>query len=143
MIQSAIVQVDVIMIEVGHGDHFHIHTTIQYQALELMEIFWKLKIVWNKQKKNMDKNGLFKKELMENIFYLMKILSSNLLKFKMMVMLIKKDIGLHFVIHQDGAESHNQSVYQDFAHQLDIAVKNGQKDGENLHPLQFNIQVEK
>jgi len=27
----------------------------------------------------MDKNGLFKKELMENIFYLMKILSSNLL----------------------------------------------------------------
>lgn len=143
MIQSAIVQVDVIMIEVGHGDHFHIHTTIQYQALELMEIFWKLKIVWNKQKKNMDKNGLSKKELMENIFYLMKILSSNLLKFKMMVMLIKKDIGLHFVIHQDGAESHNQSVYQDFAHQLDIAVKNGQKDGENLHPLQFNIQVEK
>ena len=143
MIQSAIVQVDVIMIEVGHGDHFHIHTTIQYQALELMEIFWKLKIVWNKQKKNMDKNGLSKKELMENIFYLMKILSSNLLKFKMMVMLIKKDIGLLFVIHQDGVESHNQSVYQDFAHQLDIAVKNGQKDGENLHPLQFNIQVEK
>jgi hypothetical protein len=91
----------------------------------------------------MDKNGLSRKELMENIFYLMKILSSNLLKFKMMVMLIKKDIGLHFVIHQDGAESHNQSVYQDFAHQLVIAVKNGQKDGENLHPLQFNIQVEK
>ena len=77
VIQSAIVQEDVIMIEVGHGDHFHILMTTQYQALELMEIFWKLKIVWNKRKKNMDKNGLFKKELMENTFYLMKILSLN------------------------------------------------------------------
>jgi hypothetical protein len=91
----------------------------------------------------MDKNGLSKKELTENTFYPMKILSSNLLKLKMMVMLIKKDIGLHFVIHQDGAENHNRLVYQDFAHQLDIVVKNGQKDGENLHQLQFNIQVEK
>ena len=91
----------------------------------------------------MDKNGLSKKELTVNSFYLMRILSSSLHKLKMMVMLIKKDIGLHFVIHQDGAENHNQLVYQDFAHQLDIVVKNGQKDGENLHLLQFNIPVEK
>lgn len=91
----------------------------------------------------MAKNGLYKKELMVNLFYLMKILSLNFLRLKMMVMLIKKDIGLHFVIHQDGAESHNQLVFQDFALQLDIVVKNGQKDGEKLHPLQSNIQVEK
>ena len=58
-------------------------------------------------------------------------------------MLTRKDIGLHSVTHQDGAENHNQLVFQDFAHLQDIAVKNGQKDGENLHPLQFNIQVEK
>lgn len=143
MIQSATVQEDAIMIEAGLGDHFLSLMTIQYQALELMEIFWKLKIVWNKQNKNMDKNGLSKKELTVNSFYLMRILSSSLHKLKMMVMLIKKDIGLHFVIHQDGAESHNQLVYQDFAHQQDIVVKNGQKDGENLHLLQFNIPVEK
>ena len=143
MIQSATVQEDAIMIEAGLGDHFLSLMTIQYQALELMEIFWKLKIVWNKQNKNMDKNGLSKKELTVNSFCLMRILSSSLHKLKMMVMLIKKDIGLHFVIHQDGAESHNQLVYQDFAHQQDIVVKNGQKDGENLHLLQFNIPVEK
>lgn len=143
MIQSATVQEDAIMIEAGLGDHFLSLMTIQYQALELMEIFWKLKIVWNKQNKNMDKNGLSKKELTVNSFCLMRILSSSLHKLKMMVMLIKKDIGLHFVIHQDGAENHNQLVYQDFAHQLDIVVKNGQKDGENLHLLQFNIPVEK
>jgi hypothetical protein len=80
---------------------------------------------------------------MENSFYLMKILSSSLHKLKMMVMLIKKDIGHHFVIHQDGVENHNQLVYQDFAHQLGIVVKSGQKDGENLHQLQFNIPLVK
>lgn len=143
VIQSVTVQEDAIMIEVGHGDLFHSLMTIQYQALELMVIFWKLKIVWNKQNKKVVKNGPFKEDLTENSFYLMKILSSNLHKLKTMVMLIKKDIGLHFVIHQDGAENHNQLVYQDFAHQLDIVVKNGQKDGENLHLLQFNIPVEK
>jgi len=47
------------------------------------------------------------------------------------------------VIHQDGVESHNQLVYQDFAHHLDTVEKNGQKDGENLHQLRLCTQLEK
>ncbi len=61
----------------------------------------------------------------------------------MMEMLIRKDTGLHSVIHEDGAENHNQLVYQDFAHQLDIVVRNGQRDGDNLHQLQLCTQLEK
>ena len=60
-----------------------------------------------------------------------------------MEMLIRKDIGLHSVTHQDGAENHNLLVFQDFAHLQDIAVKNGQKDGEKLLQLQLCIQLEK
>jgi hypothetical protein len=47
------------------------------------------------------------------------------------------------VIHQDGAENHNQLVYQDFALHLDTVEKNGQKDGENLLQLQLYTQLEK
>ena len=61
----------------------------------------------------------------------------------MMEMLIRKDTGLHSVTHQDGAENHNQLVYQDSAHHLDTVVKNGLKDGENLHQLQLSTQLEK
>jgi hypothetical protein len=61
----------------------------------------------------------------------------------MMEMLTRKDIGLHSVTHQDGAENHNQLVFQDFAHLQDIAERNGQKDGEKLHQLQSCIQLEK
>ena len=60
-----------------------------------------------------------------------------------MEMLTKKGTGPHSVIHQDGAESHNLLVYQDFAHQLDTVEKNGQKDGENLQQLQLCTQLEK
>jgi hypothetical protein len=45
--------------------------------------------------------------------------------------LVEKDFGLHFVILQDGVESHNQLESQDSAHHQDGAEKNGQKDGEN------------
>jgi hypothetical protein len=61
----------------------------------------------------------------------------------MMEMLTRKDIGLHSVTHQDGAENHNQLVFQDFAHLQDIAERNGQKDGEKLHQLQSCIRSEK
>ena len=61
----------------------------------------------------------------------------------MMEMLTRKDIGLHSVTHQDGAENHSQLVFQDFAHLQDIAERNGQKDGEKLHQLQSCIQLEK
>lgn len=47
------------------------------------------------------------------------------------------------MIHQDGAENHNQLVYQDFALHLDTVEKNGQKDGENLLQLQLYTQLEK
>ena len=47
------------------------------------------------------------------------------------------------MIHQDGAENHNQLEYQDFALHLDTVEKNGQKDGENLLQLQLYTQLEK